>query len=130
MYKLIEIVKILLLMFLLFSCKAKQSATISLDEAIASEDVVRLKISDSGPYRFEKLIRIDGKLYGLVKRDYLYANQLKEKVVDNNYKEKYKLIELEENNVHDIKKGSSPALAIALFCFNMAMLVWGIITLI
>lgn len=97
---------------LFLSCKTYESNLVSIDEAIASDQVVRIEMDNTGPFRFDKLIKENDTLYGLVKRNNFYNHKLKNYMVDKKYQRKYRKFILEEESIEGVKLGESAGTAI------------------
>jgi len=75
--------------FLVQSCKVYHSGTVSVDEAISSQKRVKVKSNDNETYRFKKLDKNNGKLYGVAHRNSDAAHYLSSNIIDNTNGGKY-----------------------------------------
>ena len=80
---------------LFLSCRTYESNVVSIDEAIESDQVVRIEMTNKGQLRFDKLIKENDTLYGLVRHNNFYNHKLKNYMVDNKYQKKYRKFILE-----------------------------------
>jgi len=60
---------ILIFLISLQSCSVYHSSTANVDEAIKSENKVKIQSPDYETYNFKQLVKIDGQLYGYTKRN-------------------------------------------------------------
>ena len=118
--------KILFFFTLFASCKVFETPTYTLNEAIDSKKGVKLKIKDKGPYFFHQLIIINEQLYGLIPKKNSNKKWLDFKIVDDNYLGKYKLLEIEENSIQDLKKPLSPTGTILVGALLIGLIVTGL----
>ena len=82
-YKHLKLVALLLFVtFLVSSCKVYHSGTVSVDEAVSSFKEVKVKSYDNETYRFKRLGKRNGKLYGVAHRNYA-EHYLSSYIVDN-----------------------------------------------
>ena len=77
---------------LMQSCIVYQSQTVSVDEAVTSSKRVRVKWNDGETYRFKKLEKTKGKLYGVASRNSDDAYYLSSYIVDSTNSRKYAYI--------------------------------------
>ena len=109
--------KILSFIILFQSCTVYHSTTASVDEAIQSSNKVKVVVPGEDPYKFLNLVRIDNEIYGVAKKKSNTSNLLQAQITDTSYQGKYNLIELNDQNLQDIRlmnKGASTALSIVI----------------
>ena len=73
--------------------------SVSVDEAIAYNNRVKAKTFVDVTYEFDDLIREEGQLYGITKRNSKTAKKLIQQIVDENYKNKYVKMAMLENTI-------------------------------
>ena len=108
--------KLLSFLILLQSCTVYHKYTSSVDEAIATNNKIKLYESKD-TYKFLKLVRIDNEVYGVAKKRSYASKRLKGQIVDSSYEGKYNLIKLNEENLKDIHLkniGASTAISIVI----------------
>ena len=98
------------------SCVTYHSSTASIDEAVQSNDKIKL-ISATDPYVFKELIRENGNIYGITKRKSVTADLLSAQIVEDTKDQKNVKILLRNdqlNNIHLQNKTMSTLSTIAL----------------
>ena len=70
------------------SCSVYHSKTVSIDDAINSYDKVKIKSPDDDVYKFEKITKVDGEIYGLAKKTSSTAKELNDQIIWKNSDEK------------------------------------------
>ncbi|MCA0932430.1 hypothetical protein LCM02_08205 [Lutimonas saemankumensis] len=109
--------KILSFLILLQSCTVYHNYSSSVDEAIATNDKVKLDINNDDPYKFKKIKIFGTECYGLTKiKSDTYRRLSDRKKMDAGIKNfTYVQISQEElSNIHLKNKGASNALSIAI----------------
>lgn len=109
--------KILSFLILLQSCTVYHNYSSSVDEAIATNDKVKLDINNDDPYKFKKIKIFETEYYGLTKiKSDTYRRLSDRKKMDAGIKNfTYVQISQEElSNIHLKNKGASTALSIAI----------------
>lgn len=100
--KLKIVAKLLSLLILVQSCTIYRSSSASLDEAIDSSNDVKLYTEHDEPFKFEKLERINGEVYGLVRIKSSTYKWLKSRdSIQNEYKSTT-YVKLYDNELNDI----------------------------
>jgi hypothetical protein len=123
--------RILSLIILLQSCTVYNSATTSVDEAIMSNDKVKVDAPEANSYKFLKIIRMDNEIYGVAKKKSYTSKKLQAQIVDTSYEGKYNLIKLTRDDlesVHLKNKGASLALTIGIPVILVGALVIAVAT--
>ncbi len=69
-------------LFLLQSCRVYHSKSVTVDEAILSAEKVKLKNFNEDTFKFDKLQKEDGQLYGIARRGSKTAQLLSEQIVN------------------------------------------------
>jgi len=94
----------ILLMFLitLQSCTVYRSNTVTIDEAVQSENKVKIKTSSKDTYEFEKLKKENDQIYGIVKSGSLSAKKLADKGYLKEVAGKYVTILIENDLIDEI----------------------------
>lgn len=85
------------------SCVAYHSSTASIDEAIQSNDKIKLTSETEDNYEFQELQRENGNIYGITKRKSVTADLLSTQIVEDTKDKKYVKILLRNdqlNNIH------------------------------
>ena len=98
------------------SCVAYHSSTASLDEAIQSNDKIKLEATED-TYEFLELQREDGNIYGITKRKSVTADLLSSQIVEDTKDQKNVKILLRNdqlNNIHLQNKSMSTLGTIAI----------------
>ena len=72
---------------------------VTVDEALTYTNRVKAKTFVDVTYEFDDLMREDGQLYGITKRNSKTANKLSYQIVDNNFGDKNVKIALLENTI-------------------------------
>jgi len=91
------------LTILLESCVAYHSSSSSIDEAIQSNDKVKLASETEDTYVFQQLQRENGNIYGITKRKSVTADLLSAQIVEDTKDQKNVKILLRNdqlNNIH------------------------------
>ena len=109
----------LLLIFLmtLQSCSIYYSKTASIDEAIQSDNKVKVITSTNDTYKFVKIQRENDQIYGVVKKGNKTAETLSDLGLIKNSDEKTVTIFLEDITVKELylkNKGASTAVTVAI----------------
>jgi len=115
--------KILSFLILLQSCTVYHSSTASVDEAVLSNNKVKVDVDDDYSYKFLKFVRIDGEIYGVAKKKSYVSKELQAQITNSTYEGKYDLIKLNDENLKSIhlkNKGASTALTVALPLLGVA----------
>lgn len=88
--------------FFIQSCSVYHSSTASIDEAIQSNDKIKLEATED-TYEFQELQRENGNIYGITKRKSVTADLLSAQIVEDTKGKKYVKILLRNdqlNNIH------------------------------
>jgi len=88
-------------LFLLQSCSVYNSKTVTIDEVILSGKSVKVKCHNDDIYKFEKLLREDGRIYGIAYEKGRTARKMSEQIVDKNLDDKLVKILLFENTIKE-----------------------------
>ena len=88
---------------LMQSCIVYQSQTVSVDEAVTSSKRVRVKWNDGETYRFKKLEKTKGKLYGVLGRNSDDAYYLSSYIIDSTNRGKYVYILIPDEFISKIQ---------------------------
>ena len=115
--------KILSFLILLQSCTVYHNYSSSVDEAIATNDKVKLDIINDDPYKFKNIKIFENEYYGLAKiKSDTYRRLSDRKKIDGGIKNfTYVQISQEElSNIHLKNKGASTALSIAIPVLGVA----------
>ena len=83
------------------SCRVYHSKTSTVEEAILSAEQVKLKNFNEDTFKFDKLQKEDGQLYGIARRGSSTAQLLSEQIVKSNLDAKYVKILLPENTIKE-----------------------------
>lgn len=113
----LKIISLLLSITLLAqSCVAYHSSTASIDEAIQSNDKIKLEATED-TYEFQELQRENGNIYGITKRKSVTADLLSAQIVEDTKDQKNVKILLRNdqlNNIHLQNKTMSTLGTIAI----------------
>jgi hypothetical protein len=104
---------LLLIIFLLPSCGAYQSRSVSSEDAVLVSQKVKIKTSTNQFYKFENLQKEDGLLIGIAKRRSKTANDLIDKIITKDSNSKFVKILLPENFISEIHLKSKTRSVIA-----------------
>ena len=88
--------------FLFPSCKVYQSKNISIDDAVIVPQKVKVKSNTNETYTFERLLKKNDQLYGVVKRNSKTGKKLRNLSIDTNAKSKYIQVPLTNDMVQEI----------------------------
>ena len=88
-------------LFLLQSCSVYNSKIVTVDEVILSGESVKVKCHNDAIYKFEKLVREDGKVYGIACEKGRTARKMSEQIVDGYLDDKQVKIVLSENTIKE-----------------------------
>jgi hypothetical protein len=88
-------------LFLLQSCSVYNGKTATVDEIILSGESVKVKCHNGDIYKFEKLVREDGEIYGIAYDKGRTARKMSEQIVDRNLDDKLVKIVLSENTIKE-----------------------------
>lgn len=115
----------LFLMFLitLQSCSVYHSKTASVDEAIRSDNKVKVITSSDDIYKFKKLQKESDQIYGVIKKGSSTAERLYDQGIIKDNKSKYVNLLLPENTIKEIhlkNKSLSTVLTIAIPVVGLA----------
>ena len=91
------------------SCSVYHSKTVSIDDAINSYDKVKIKSPDDDVYKFEKITKVDGEIYGLAKKTSSTAKELNDQIIWKNSDEKNVRILLTDKNISAVYVKNKPA---------------------
>ena len=109
--------KILSFLILLQSCTVYRSYTSTVDEAIATNNKVKLVIENNDPYKFKKLQRIEGEIFGLAHHNSdTYETLASRKIIPSEF-QKSSFVQVYDNELNDIhvkNKGASLAINIGI----------------
>jgi len=100
-YGLKWIVLTLSMLFLLQSCSVYNSKTVTVDEVILSGESVKVKCHNDAIYKFEKLVREDGEIYGIACEKGRTAKKMSGQIVDGYLNNKQVKILLLENTIKE-----------------------------
>jgi hypothetical protein len=109
--------KILSFLILLQSCTVYHKYTSSVDEAIATNDRVRIDIQNDDSYRFKNIKFFEDEYYGLAKTNSDTYKRLTDRKKLDFEEDKFKYVQLydeELGEIHLKNKGASTALSIAI----------------
>ena len=101
----------------LSSCSVYYSKTATMDEAIQSDDKVKVITSTNDTYKFKKLQRENDKIYGVIKKGSTKAENLMDQGLIEDFDKKYGKLLLSEITINDIylkNKGASTAVTVAI----------------
>ncbi len=109
----------LLLIFLmtLQSCSVYYTKTVSVDEALLSDNKVKIITTSNDIYKFKKLQTEDDQIYGVAKKTSSTAKKFSNEIVSVDSDSKFVRISLEEitiNEIHLKNKGASTAVSVAI----------------
>ena len=109
---------ILLSVLILFqSCTVYHKYSSSLDDAITSNDKVKVVIPSDDPYKFKKIQKIDGEIYGLMyNKSRSYKLLASRKTIPSD-KETMTYVQIYENELNDLhlkNKTASTVLSITI----------------
>jgi hypothetical protein len=109
----------LLLIFLmtLQSCSVYYSKTASVDEALLSDNKVKVITTTNDIYKFKKLQSENDQIYGVIKKRSTKGENLWDQGLLEDYDAKYGKLLLEEisiNGIHLKNKGASTAITVAI----------------
>lgn len=94
---------VLLTILVLFqNCSIYRAKEATIDEATTFPGKVKIKTTSNDSYKFERLIKEDGKIYGLAKRNSKSANKLMDKVLSESLENKFVIINLSDNFIETI----------------------------
>jgi len=88
-------------LFLLQSCSVYNSKTATVDEVILSGKSVKVKCHNDDIYKFEKLIREDGEIYGIAREKGKTARKMSGQIIDGYLDDKQVKILLSENTIKE-----------------------------
>ncbi|MCZ6702632.1 MAG: hypothetical protein O6940_06280 [Ignavibacteria bacterium] len=88
-------------LMLLQGCRVYHKTNVTVDEAITSSNRIKAKTFVEVTYVFNDLLRDDGQLYGLAKRNSSTAKKLSTQIVDKNRGDKYVKIAVLENTIKE-----------------------------
>ena len=108
--------KILSFLILLQSCTVYHKTTSSVDEAIASKNVVKINVPNNDAYKFKNLNVFENEYYGLAKiKSDTYKRLTDRKKIDLDDRFRYvQLNEEELRNIHLKNEGASIAITFAI----------------
>ena len=104
-------------LMLMQSCRVYDKTTSTVDEALISTSRIKAKTFVDVTYEFDDLIREDGKLYGITKRNTSTAKKLTHQIVDDNLGDRLVKIVVLENTIksyHLFNKSKSTFASILL----------------
>lgn len=109
----------LLLIFLmtLQSCSVYYTKTASVDEALLSDNKVKIITTTNDIYKFKKLQTEDDQIYGVANKKSSTAKKFSNEIVSIDSDSKFVKISLEEitiNEIHLKNKGASTAVTVAI----------------
>lgn len=102
------------------SCSVYHSKTVSIDDAINSYDKVKIKSPDDDVYKFEKITKVDGEIYGLAKKTSSTAKELNDQIIWKNSDEKNVRILLTDKNISAVYVKNKPASTIVSIAIPVA----------
>ena len=111
------VANILSFLLLLQSCTVYHSYSSTVDEAIASNNRVKLNVENNNPYKFKKLQRMDGEVYGLVYNKSDLFDRLKSRNTLPTQKQTLSYVQVYENeldNIHLKNQTASTILSIVI----------------
>ena len=115
---------------LLQSCAIYNSRTSTKEDAILSENKVKVKSTTNVSYRFKKLIEEDNQLYGIAKRQSSKSKQVyNDNIVNENKLDKNVKILLTDNlidEIHLYSKGKTTAAGILGVGYITALVIVGV----
>jgi len=88
--------------FLFQSCKVYQSKNVSIDDAVIVPQKVKVKSNTNETYTFERLLKENDQVYGIVKRNSKTGKKLRNLSIDTNAKSKYIKVPLTNDMVQEI----------------------------
>lgn len=113
---------ILTVLVLMQSCSIYHSKTVSIDDAINFDDKVKIKSPDADVYKFEKITKVDGKIYGLAKKKSSTAKELNDQIIWKNSDEKNASILLTDKNISSVHLKNKSASTIVSIVIPVAAL--------
>lgn len=99
------------------SCVVYHSKTATVDEAIQSDDKIKVITDSNDIYKLHKLKKEDGQIYGVVKKGSETAKRLSDQGLIKYSDSKYETILLTENTINEIhlkNKTLSTVLSVAI----------------
>lgn len=116
-YRLKTMANLLSLVIIFQSCTIYQSSHATIDEAISSNNKVKLYTENDQPFKFEKLEEINGEIYGLVSvKSSTYKMMKSRDSIPNKYKTTT-YVKLYKNELSDIRlknKTASTVVSVAV----------------
>ncbi len=88
-------------LLVLQSCSVYNTKTATVDEVILSGESVKVKCHNGDIYKFEKLLREDGEIYGIACDKGRTAKKMSEQIVDGYLDDKQVKIVLSENSIQE-----------------------------
>jgi len=119
-------------LMLLQSCRVYHSKTTTVEEATLFPQHIKIKTTSDETYKFQSVIREDGKLYGITWRRGSTANKLSEQVVLVFGKDKDKVkILLDENTIREYHLQNKTMsilipILIPIFLAGLVYAYWGV----
>lgn len=104
-------------LILLQSCTVYHSYNSSIDEAIESENKVKVNTANNDPYKFKKLVRIEDEVFGLVySKSQSYKLLLSRKTIPTGQQTMFyvQLYDNELNDIHLKNKSASTIITVAI----------------
>ena len=104
-------------LILLQSCTVYHSYNSSIDEAIESENKVKVNTANNDPYKFKKLVRIEDEVFGLVySKSQSYKLLLSRKTIPTEQQTMFyvQLYDNELNDIHLKNKSASTIITVAI----------------
>lgn len=117
----------LIYLITLQSCSVYHSKTASLDEAIRSDNKVKVITSSDEIYKLQKLQKENNQIYGVIKKGSSIAERLYDQGLIKDNKSKYVNLLLPENTIKEIhlkNKSLSTVLTLAIPVVGIAALLF------
>lgn len=108
---------ILSFMILIQSCTVYHKYNSSVDEAIATENKVKLDVENNNPYKFQRLVRIDGEIFGLARHESNTFEFLSSRKTAPSEYQKSSFVQVYDNEINDIhlkNKTASTVISVAI----------------
>ena len=120
------ITKTLSILALLQSCTVYHSYTSSLDEAIVSENKVKIDLNQDDTYKFERLYRFENDIYGLVRLNSDTYTRLSSRESKESEFKTLKYVQLYDNeldNLHLKNKTTSTLISVGVPVVVLSLLI-------
>jgi hypothetical protein len=118
-----------LLTFLILcqSCTIYRSTNISLDEAIETENKVRVKTTSETKYAFKRIERGEDIIYGIAGKNSKAGKELAQYILSENFSDSKVKIRLDEIPIHEINpKNKTLSVLVPLITAGVGLLIFGL----